>query len=140
MVRCAKWTSPAETIGSMQERAHREAKKVRLTLKSCPAQRLNYCRLTQQPTSPKFILSSLNGTSVGALLLEGRIYSRMSQRAEHYRGYCIRGNTQGRGWSVEVHPDTPDLPIFRRAAFRVIHPAWTEVLVEARARVDALLR
>ena len=112
-----------------------KTRNVRLTLKSSPAQRTN-----PTPTSPKFILSSLNGTSVGALLLEGRIYSRMSQRAEHYRGYCIRGNTQGRGWSVEVHPDTPDLPIFRRAAFRVIHPAWTEVLVEARARVDALLR
>jgi hypothetical protein len=64
----------------------------------------------------------------------------MSQRAEHYRGYNILGNTQGRGWSVEVHPDTPDLPILRRAGFRVIHPAWTEALVEARARIDAMLR
>jgi hypothetical protein len=64
----------------------------------------------------------------------------MSQRAEHYRGYNILGNTQGRGWSVEVHPDTPDLPILRRASFRVIHPAWAEALVEARARVDAMLR
>ena len=60
----------------------------------------------------------------------------MSQRAEHYRGYNIDGNTQGRDWSVEVHPVTPDLPILRR----VIHPAWTEALIEARARIDALLR
>lgn len=64
----------------------------------------------------------------------------MAQRAEYYRGYNILGNTQGRGWSVEVHPDTPDLPILRRAAFRVIHPAWAEAVVEARARVDAMLR
>ena len=64
----------------------------------------------------------------------------MSQRAEHYRGYNIEGNTQRRGWSVEVHPNTPDLPILRRAVFRVIHPAWTEALVEARARVDTMLR
>ena len=42
--------------------------------------------------------------------------------------------------SVEVHPVTPDLPILRRAVFRVIHPAWTEALIEARARIDALLR
>ena len=41
----------------------------------------------------------------------------MSQRAEHYRGYNIDGNTQGRGWSVEVRPVTPDLPILRRAVF-----------------------
>ena len=64
----------------------------------------------------------------------------MSQLAEHYRGYLIDGNTQGRGWSVEVHPNTPDLPILRRAPFRVIHPAWTEALVEARSRFDAMLR
>ena len=64
----------------------------------------------------------------------------MSQRAEHYRGYDIAGNTQGRGWSVEVHPVAPDLPILRRAVFLVIHPAWTEALIEARARIDALLR
>ena len=64
----------------------------------------------------------------------------MSQRAEHYRGYIIDGKTQGRGWSVEVHPDTPDLPILRRAAFGVIHPAWTEALVEAHSRIDAILR
>ena len=64
----------------------------------------------------------------------------MFQRAEHYRGYSIDGKTQSRGWSVEVHPDTPDLPILRGAAFRVIHPAWTEALVEARARIDAMLR
>jgi hypothetical protein len=64
----------------------------------------------------------------------------MSQRAENYRGYNIDGNTQGRGWSVEVHPVTPDLPILRRGVFRVIHPAWTEALIEARARIDAILR
>ena len=64
----------------------------------------------------------------------------MSQRAEHYRGYIIDGKTQGRGWSVEVHPNTPDLPILRRAIFRVIHPAWTEALGEARSRIDAMLR
>ena len=64
----------------------------------------------------------------------------MSQRAERYRGYNIDGNAQERGWSVEVHPNTPDLPILRRAIFRVIHPAWTEALVEARARIDAMLR
>ena len=29
---------------------------------------------------------------------------------------------------------------FRRAVFRVIHPAWTEALIEARARIDARLR
>ena len=64
----------------------------------------------------------------------------MSQRADHYRGYNILGNSQGRGWSVEVHPVTPDLPILRRGVFRVIHPAWTEALIKARARIDALLR
>jgi len=64
----------------------------------------------------------------------------VSQRAEHYRGYNILGNTHGRGWSVEVHPGTPDLPILRQAVFRVIHPAWTEALIEARARIDAILR
>ena len=64
----------------------------------------------------------------------------MSQRTEHYRGYIIDGKTQDRGWSVEVHPNTPDLPILRRAAFRVIHPAWAEALVEARSRIDAMLR
>jgi hypothetical protein len=64
----------------------------------------------------------------------------VSQRAEHYRGYNIDGNTHGRGWSVEVHPGTPDLPILRQAVFRVIHPAWTEALIEARARIDAILR
>ena len=64
----------------------------------------------------------------------------MTQRAEHYRGYDIDGNVQGRGWSVEVHPNTPDLPILRRAVFRVMHPAWTEALVQARARIDAMLR
>ena len=31
-------------------------------------------------------------------------------------------------------------PILRRAVFRVIHPAWTEALVQARARIDAMLR
>ena len=46
-------------------------------------------------------------------LLKGRIGSPMTQRAEHYRGYNIDGNVQGRGWSVEVHPNTPDLPILR---------------------------
>jgi hypothetical protein len=34
------------------------------------------------------------------LLLKGRMGSTMSQRAEHYRGYNIDGNVQGRGWSV----------------------------------------
>ena len=65
---------------------------------------------------------------------------QMSRRAEHYRGYNIDGNMQARRWSVEVHPNTPDLPILRRAVFRVIHPAWTEALVQARARIDARLR
>jgi hypothetical protein len=64
----------------------------------------------------------------------------MSLRSENYRGYNIDGKAQGRGWSVNVHPNTPDLPILRRAAFRVFHPAWTEALVEARARIDAMLR
>jgi hypothetical protein len=64
----------------------------------------------------------------------------MPQQAENYRGYNIDGAAQRRGWSVEVHPITPDLPILRRAVFRVIHPAWTAALVEARARIDAALR
>ena len=64
----------------------------------------------------------------------------MSQRTENYRGYNIDGNAQGRGWSVEIHPKTPDLPILRSAVFRVIHPAWTQALVEAHARIDAMLR
>ena len=48
---------------------------VRLTPKSSPAQRRNYCRVTQQPTSPQSLFpASLNGPSVGALLLkEGSI-------------------------------------------------------------------
>jgi hypothetical protein len=49
-----------------------------------------------------------------------RTGSSMSQRTEHYRGYNIDGNTQGRGWSVEVHPNTPDLPILRRAILRIL--------------------
>ena len=56
-----------------------------------------------------------------------------------YRGYSIEGNAQARGWSVEVHPNTPDLPILRRAVFRVIHPAWSEALLEAHARIDGML-
>ena len=64
----------------------------------------------------------------------------MSQRTESYRGYNIDGNAQGRGWSVEIHPNTPDLPILRSAVFRMIHPAWTEALNEAHARIDAMLR
>ena len=62
----------------------------------------------------------------------GRFGRPMSQRAEHYRGYSIDGDTQGRGWSVAVHPNTPDLPILRRAVFRVIHPAWTEAVTGAK--------
>ena len=59
----------------------------------------------------------------------------MSQRAEDYRGYNIHGDTQGRGWEwSKFIPNSPDLPILRRAVFRVIHPAWTEALGEARAR------
>ena len=29
---------------------------------------------------------------------------------------------------------------FDEPFFRVIHPAWTEALIEARARIDAILR
>jgi hypothetical protein len=64
----------------------------------------------------------------------------MSQRTEHYRGYNIGGNAQGRGWSVEVHPNASDLPILRNAVFRVIHPSWMEAVGEARLRIDAMLR
>jgi hypothetical protein len=61
-------------------------------------------------------------------------------RAVGIKAFLHQRNTQGRGWSVEVRPVTPDLPILRRAVFRVIHPAWTEALIEARARIDAMLR
>ena len=100
--------------------------------KSCPAQRRNSANPTVD-IAPEFIPSFSELTTGSGVALKGRIGSPMSQRAEHNRGYIIDG-------TVEVHPNGPDLPILRRAAFRVIHPAWTEALVEARSRIDAMLR
>ena len=41
----------------------------------------------------------------------------MSQRAEHYRGYIIDGNTQGRGWSVKFIPTLLICPFFDEPLF-----------------------
>ena len=48
----------------------------------------------------------------------------MPKREERYRGYAITGDLNGRGWCIEAHPTRPDLPILRRASFRVLHPNW----------------
>ena len=117
MVRCANGQAPPRRLVPCRSN-HREDQNVRLTPKSSPAQRRNYRRLIQQPTSPRSLFPPfLNEPSVGALLWREGSKVAMSQRAEHYRGYVIDGNAQGRDWSVEVHPDTPDLPFFDEPLF-----------------------
>ena len=49
------------------------------------------------------------------------------------------GDLNGRGWCIETHPTRPDLPILRRASFRVVDPSWTQAVGEARARIDAVV-
>jgi hypothetical protein len=76
----------------------------------------------------------------GSQLAAAQEGATTGQTEDVYCGYNIGGNAQGRGWSVEVHPNTPDLPILRNAVFRVIHPSWMEAVGEARLRLDAMLR
>jgi hypothetical protein len=63
----------------------------------------------------------------------------MEKRATRYRGYLIEGQSPGLGWLVEAHPTKPDLPILRRATFRVPNPSWRDAVAEARARIDTVL-
>ena len=63
----------------------------------------------------------------------------MPKREARYRGYMITGDVNGRGWCIETHPTRPDLPILRRASFRVVDPSWTQAVGEARARIDAVV-
>ena len=63
----------------------------------------------------------------------------MPNREDRYRGYTITGELNGREWCIEAHPTRPELPILRRASFRVVHPSWAQARAEACARIDALL-
>ena len=63
----------------------------------------------------------------------------MEKRATRYRGYLIEGQSPGLGWLIEAHPTQPDLPILRRAAFRVPNPSWRDAVAQARAHIDAAL-
>ena len=63
----------------------------------------------------------------------------MEKRATRYRGYLIEGQSPGLGWLIEAHPTQQDLPILRRAAFRVPNPSWRDAVAQARAHIDAAL-
>ena len=63
----------------------------------------------------------------------------MQQSTYRYRGYRV-GLERRRGLIlVSVSPETPDLPILRRARFELAAQSDIEVMAEARNRVDRVL-
>jgi hypothetical protein len=56
----------------------------------------------------------------------------------YYRGYMIEGEKDRQGWLLHVSPAKPELPILRRADFRVTEKTWAQALSEAVAEIEAL--
>jgi hypothetical protein len=64
MIRCANGQAPPRRLVPCRS-THREDQNVRLTPKSSPAQRRNYRRLIQQPTSPRKFVPYLRERTIG---------------------------------------------------------------------------
>jgi hypothetical protein len=62
----------------------------------------------------------------------------MSKNAAYYRGYKIEGAKERQGWLLRVSPVKPELPILRRADFRVTEKTWPQAVSEAVAKIDVL--
>ena len=81
--------------------------------------------------------SAASGWARHWTLFEGRVLTMMSLHEAHYRGYLIRGETQGWQLHVCVQPMKPDLPILFRHAFSAA--LWRDAVREAERLIDRVL-
>ena len=58
----------------------------------------------------------------------------------YYRGYEIVPRREWSSWTVGIHPTRADLPILAHSTLRSLASRKTDAVVEAKKRVDRLLR